>query len=135
MIEVVEKPDYGNWVSKKFLYVPGVLGVFFLVISWLVSLLVIFAFLFFIIMAYFTYARYLFSPNGGNLQSQIQDLVLDRLDWDGNGKKLILGVETQLLQLKPPRNFPMRRLLELIIGAGCGIIQRGFVKTMPTLKV
>jgi ubiquinone/menaquinone biosynthesis C-methylase UbiE len=106
MKEAMEKPDYGNWVSKKYLYIPGVLGVFLLAISFLIPLVAILAFLFFIAFIYFAYARYRFSPAGGNLQSQIQDLVLNRLKWDGNGKIIDIGCGNAPLTIKAAKKYP-----------------------------
>jgi SAM-dependent methyltransferase len=92
MKELIEgKPEYGNWVSKKFIYLPGVIGLVFLGSALLGRLLVIPAGLFFLVSMYFAYARYLFSPRGGNVQDQIRALVLARLDWNGEGQALDIG--------------------------------------------
>ena len=62
------KPDYGNWVSLRLIYIPGAVGILFLVLSFLVPVLIVGAFLFIAVSAYFAYARYQFSPRGGNIK-------------------------------------------------------------------
>ena len=84
-------PDYGNWVSKRLLCVCGLMGALLLALSFLFPILAIGAALFLISFIYFLYARYQFSPRGGNVQTRIRDLVLDHLDWDGEGQALDIG--------------------------------------------
>jgi SAM-dependent methyltransferase len=40
---------------------------------------------------YFAYARYMFSPSGGNIQTRVQNLILEHLDWNGMGKVIDIG--------------------------------------------
>ena len=56
-----EKPDYGNWVSKKFIYIPGAISVLFWVTSFALTALVAVAVVFSLVALYFAYARYRFS--------------------------------------------------------------------------
>jgi hypothetical protein len=87
-----EKIDYGNWVSTRLVFAPGVLSLLFGGFSFLLPALGVVAVIFFLSFLYFAYARYLFSPRGGNIQSRIQDLLLDRtMGWDGVGKVLDIG--------------------------------------------
>jgi hypothetical protein len=79
------KPEYGNWVSKKFIYIPGVISLVFFGLALLVPALVIPAGLFFLASLYFVYARYRFFPGGGNVQDQVRELVLAPLGWNGEG--------------------------------------------------
>jgi len=88
---LVGKPDYGNWVSKKFLYLPGAISLLFWVISLAFPALMVVAAIFLLVALYFAYARYRFSLAGGNVQSRIQELVLQHLDWNGKGKGLDIG--------------------------------------------
>jgi len=103
---IVEKPDYGNWVPKKWLYISGVPGLLFLWLTLMLPVLMIGAVIFFTLFGYFAYARNRFSPNGGNVQAQIQDLVLSRLDWDGEGKMLDIGWGNARLTIKAVRKYP-----------------------------
>jgi len=84
-------PDYGNWVSKRLLCVCGLMGALLLALSFLFPILAIGAALFLISFIYFLYAHFKFSPRGGNVQTRIRDLVLDHLDWDGEGQALDIG--------------------------------------------
>ena len=84
--QVNNAPDYGNWVSKRLIYTFGVLGVVFLALAFLFWVFVIPALLSLAVALYFAYARYLFSPKGGNVQNQIWETVVSNLDWNGEGK-------------------------------------------------
>jgi SAM-dependent methyltransferase len=100
------KPDYGNWVSKRLIYISGLIGVVFLGASILFLPLIILAILFFLVALYFVYARYLFSPWGGNVQSRIWDLVLEHLEWNGEGPALDIGCGNAALTIKLARKYP-----------------------------
>jgi SAM-dependent methyltransferase len=105
MNKVIEKPKYGNWVPKNYIYFSGLLGVLLVAIAFFLLILIIGAVIFFIFCAYFTYARYRFSPHGGNLQSHIQDLVLNNLDWDGNGNIIDIGCGNAPLTIKVAKKY------------------------------
>jgi SAM-dependent methyltransferase len=83
--------DYGNWVSTKLIYCPAVLVALFLGLSFLHPAFIIGAVLFLAALAYFAYARHAFSPRGGNIQTKLWEVVLDRLNWNGEGKALDIG--------------------------------------------
>ena len=100
------KPDYGNWVSAKLVYIPGVLCLIFVALSFVLPALIIVALLFFLGFVYFAYARARFSQKGGDIQARIQDLVLDYLDWDGNGKVLDIGCGNAPLAILIARKYP-----------------------------
>jgi SAM-dependent methyltransferase len=100
------QPDYGNWVSAKLVYIPGVLCLLFAALSFALPALIILALLFFLGFAYFAYARVRFSQKGGDVQARIQDLVLDHLDWDGNGEVLDIGCGNAPLAIKVARKYP-----------------------------
>ncbi|HVP79693.1 MAG TPA: hypothetical protein VMV04_17555 [Thermodesulfobacteriota bacterium] len=80
------KPDYGNWVSKKFVYLLGAISLLFWGISFVFPASAVVAAIFLLIALYFAYARYRLSPAGGNVQTQIQELVLHHLDWNGKAE-------------------------------------------------
>jgi len=85
------KPNYGNWVPTKIIYTSAVLSAVFLGLSLLHVAFIIGAMPFLAALAYFAYARYAFSPRGGDIQAKLWELVLDRLDWSGQGKALDIG--------------------------------------------
>lgn len=106
----VEGPDYGNWVSSWLIYLPGALGLAFLVLAYSVPLLIIVAIVFILITAYFAYARYLFSPRGGDVQRQIRELVLDHLDWNGRGQALDIGCGNGALAIMSAKKYQEARV-------------------------
>ncbi len=103
---VKERPDYGSWVPSKFLYVPGGACILFLGISFLEPVSIIGALVSLVIFAYFSYARYEFSPHGGGLEDRIRGLVLDHLDWDGNGAVIDIGCGNGPLTIATAKRFP-----------------------------
>ncbi len=100
------KPDYGNWVSKRLLFVPGILLIIFVGLSFVFPLLAIAAFLLFCCFGYFAYARYVFSPKGRDVQNKIQALLMDCLQWDGNGKAIDIGCGSASLSIKIALKYP-----------------------------
>jgi SAM-dependent methyltransferase len=86
-----EKPNYGNWVSTRLIFFPGIVSLIFIGLSINYPILIIIGILFLSITIYFAYARYMFSPRGGNIQDRIRALVLSNLDWNGEGKILDIG--------------------------------------------
>ena len=105
-----QKPDYGNWVSTKFIYVPGAIGVVCIVLAFAAPVLLIVAALFLAVAGYFAYARWRFSPAGGNVQAQIQALVLGYLKWDGWGRALDIGCSNAPLTIKLALQYPAAQI-------------------------
>jgi SAM-dependent methyltransferase len=102
----LEKPDYGNWVSTKLIYGPIAIGIPLLGLSLVSPILGLCALPFLLSSAYFAYARHLFSPNGGGIQTRIWDLVLDCLGWDGEGEALDIGCGNGPLAIRLARRYP-----------------------------
>ena len=105
------KPEYGNWVSKKFIYIPGVISLVFFGLALLVPFLVIPTGLFFLVSVYFVYARYRFSPQGGNVEDQVRELVLAHLGWDGEGQALDIGCGNAALTIKLAHKYARARVI------------------------
>ncbi|MCW4009248.1 MAG: class I SAM-dependent methyltransferase [Candidatus Bathyarchaeota archaeon] len=107
MVEVkAQELNYGNWVSARMMYPFGFLGVVFLLLSLQFFLLIVVAAFFFIVLAYFVYARYEFSPRGGDIQTKIHRLVLDRLNWSGQGHAIDIGCGNGVLTVKLSQKYP-----------------------------
>jgi SAM-dependent methyltransferase len=100
------EPNYGNWVSRKLIYIPAVMALLFLGFSILVPVVIIGAAIFCVPCVYFAYARYRFSPRGGHIQIRIQDLVLEYLEWDGEGKALDIGCGNAPLAIRIAKKYP-----------------------------
>jgi len=107
------KPNYGNWVSKKFIFVPGLVCLVSLGLAFLASFWAVPAGLFGLICVYFLLSYYRFSPAGGDVQAKIVGLVLDRLDWDGKGQALDIGCGNAALTLRLAQKYPSARVTGL----------------------
>ena len=116
----MEKPDYGNWVSRRLIYVFGILGIIFIVASILAIFvgqdllalpLIVLTVLSLVIAVYFTYARYLFSPQGKNVQDQVWNLVMDHLEWNGDGRVLDIGCGNAALTIKVAKKYPKAQIV------------------------
>jgi len=89
------------------IFIPGVLTLAFLILSLIFALpLLIACAVFFLAFVYFVYARYRFSPKGGNIQSRLQDLLVDRLEWDGNGRAIDIGCGNGSVTIMTAKKFP-----------------------------
>ena len=128
-------PDYGNWVSKRLVYLPFLASLAFAVSAIFFQDLVILTALFFVVFAYFGYARYEFSAKGGNLEDRIRELVLDHLDWNGEGRALDIGCGNAPLSIKLAQRYPAARVIGIIIGRVDGNIRRVCAKGMLRLEV
>jgi SAM-dependent methyltransferase len=106
MAKQIAVTNYGNWVSTKLIYGSAVLGALFLGLSFLHLAFAIGAVPFFSALVYFAYARYAFSPRGGDIQAKLWELVLDRLSWSGKGKALDIGCGNGPLAIALAKRHP-----------------------------
>jgi SAM-dependent methyltransferase len=98
--------DYGNWVSTKLIYGSAMLGALFLGLSFLHLAFAIGAVPFLAALVYFAYARHAFSPRGGDIQAKLWELVLDRLNWNGEGQALDIGCGNGPLTIALAKRHP-----------------------------
>ncbi len=113
-----ERPDYGNWVSKRLIYGPAVLAVVFTGLALFSYYFLIVGLAFLIITAYFTYAYFEFSPAGGDIQTKIRAFVLKNLDWDGKGDALDIGCGNGALVIKLAQKYPSASVAGIDYWAG-----------------
>jgi SAM-dependent methyltransferase len=104
--ETRAKADYGNWVSQRIIYLPTILGIVLLATAFPFWFLAIPSLLCFAVAAYFAYTLRLLSPNGKNVQSQIWDLALANLEWNGEGKALDIGCGNGALTNRLALKYP-----------------------------
>jgi SAM-dependent methyltransferase len=109
--QMAAKPEYGNWVSKRIIYMLGFAGLVFLGLGLLFWVLAIPAALFLLVAAYFLYVRYQFSSQGGNVQNRVWSLVLANLDWSGEGKALDIGCGNGALTIKLAQKYPEAQVI------------------------
>jgi len=103
---VEQKGDYGNWVSKRLIYIPAVMTVICLGLSLLAPVFLIGVVLFLVLLIYFAYVYYKFSPNGGDVQSRIRGLVMKHVDWDGEGRAIEIGCGNGALAISVAKKYP-----------------------------
>ncbi|XHH09818.1 MAG: class I SAM-dependent methyltransferase [Candidatus Bathyarchaeia archaeon] len=97
---------YGNWISKRIIYIFTILTLTFVILTIIFWQFAFAAALCSIPVAYFAYARYLFSPHGKNVQHQVWDTAVSNLVWDGNGKALDIGCGNGALTIKVAKAYP-----------------------------
>jgi SAM-dependent methyltransferase len=106
-----EKAEYGNWISKRIIFLSGFLGFVFLALGLMLWVLIIPAVLFLLVSVYFLYVRYQFSSRGGNVQDQIWKLVLANLDWNGEGRALDIGCGNGALTIKLAQKYTKAKIV------------------------
>ena len=106
-----EKAEYGNWISKKIIYLSGFLGFLFLGLGLMFWVLIIPAVLFLLVSVYFLYVRRQFSPQGGNVQDRVWTLVLANLDWNGEGRALDIGCGNGALTVKLAQKYTKAQII------------------------
>jgi SAM-dependent methyltransferase len=107
-----QQVQYGNWVSTKLILVPTLFGLVIGGLAFLLPILGVLSAFFFICAAYFAYAYRQFSPNSGDIQSKVLDLLLQCMeDWDGGGKVLDIGCGNGSLSIRIAKRFPKSKVI------------------------
>jgi SAM-dependent methyltransferase len=103
--QVKEKPNYGNWVSKKVLYVCAITTIFLIGLSVLFWPFVIGVVLCIIPLIYLVYLYYEFSAKGGDLQSKIRCLILEHVGLDMAGRAIDIGCGNGALAIEVAKKY------------------------------
>ena len=74
--------------------------------AFLNSVLALPSIFFFLVSAYFAYARYEFSSRGGNVQNETWNLLLAHISWNGKGRAMDIGCGSGALAIKLARKYP-----------------------------
>lgn len=119
-----KQPQYGSWVAPRLIVQCAIMAVLFgsacaalgLYAPGQTALLILAAVpaaFFAVCTAYFLWARHAFSPGGGDIQNKVLDLLVDRIEWDGEGRALDIGCGSGALAVKLARRYPRARITGL----------------------
>ncbi|MFC2052391.1 class I SAM-dependent methyltransferase [Chloroflexota bacterium] len=113
----VNRLNYGNWVPRKiivvFLLIFCVCCALSVVINIgivrgiLIAVSVIFGALF----VYMSYAYWLLGKDNGGLQKQLCNTLIDRLEWDGQGKALDIGTGSGRVAIYLAKRYPLAHVV------------------------
>jgi len=111
------KPVYKTWIRTNkliiFLLISSILliAMLFPLNVYLRVCIGLVALPFLYISVVLSYSYYQFASFGNNLQSQIHELIIKRLDWDGNGRLLDIGCGSGSLIIKAAKVFQKASLV------------------------
>ena len=108
----MEKPDYGNWVPQKismwllFASIVSYLITFLLNIQPIIGVLKIASLLFLGFFIYLQYVYWLLEKDDKGTQRQFWNLLIDQLNWDGDGTALDIGTGSGPIAILLARRYP-----------------------------
>jgi SAM-dependent methyltransferase len=105
MNSTIERPNYGNWVSRKLILIPFVLFIIFCGLIWIQIYFLVPAIILFVISIYFGFSRYLFSSKGKDVQTKVHDLIIGNLEWNGEGRVLDIGCGSGALPITLAKKY------------------------------
>jgi len=119
-----DKPRYGSWVAPRLIVRCAILTLLFGEaavalclfapdLTALIAIVTVPAVLFAGCTVYFLNAKRLFAPGGGDIQNRVLDLLVDRIDWNGEGSALDIGCGSGALAVKLARRYPQARITGL----------------------
>ncbi len=93
----IDRPDYGNWVHRNMIIVFLILFCVCCIVSVFINngivrgILIAISVISGAFVIYMGYAYWLFGKSDGELQKRLCTTLLDKLEWDGQGKALDIG--------------------------------------------
>ncbi len=114
---MTEKVNYGNWVPRNLLYsfIGLILIIFipslFIAILFIKIILWIFTLFFSLGFLYLAYLYYQFSKNNKEIQFRIWNLIIDKLNWNGEGKILDIGTGSGGLAIQLAKKYPKSEII------------------------
>jgi ubiquinone/menaquinone biosynthesis C-methylase UbiE len=111
------KPVYKTWIRTNKLIIFLLISTILLIVAllpvntYLRICAGLLALPFLYISVVLSYSYYQFASFGKNLQSQIHELIIKRLDWNGNGRLLDIGCGSGSLIIKAAKTFQKASLV------------------------
>ena len=109
----VNRLNYGNWVPRKMIVVFLCIFCISCILSILINIgivrviLIVISVFFGALFIYMAYAYRLLGKNNGGLQKHLCDTLLDRLEWDGQGKALDIGTGSGRVAIYLAKRYPL----------------------------
>ena len=103
---------YGNWVPTKMIVIFLILFFISCVLSILINIgfiriiLIVISVISGALFVYMCCAYWLLGKNGGELQKELSNTLLDRLEWDGQGKALDIGTGSGRVAIYLAKRYP-----------------------------
>lgn len=113
MTTIGQELDFGHWVPGKMMVIPAVIGLVLAALGLVHWGFLIAGFVFLLIAVYMVAARRMFSAQGQNIEDSVRELVVEHVDWQGQGKALDIGCGNGPLVVKLARQFPEAEVVGL----------------------